>query len=302
MSNKTILSNSVKPRIDDDETVGYELNSPTKSIINLFLIPVLNHIPRRLRKLIRRSHESADEVIEHATTHRALEVLYQHGHPHKSRSISQKFFHYIWFHSNNSRGVRNRLRLVKRELKKHFSELVNERKDIEVLSIASGSARAVIEALAESGAVGNINIKGIFVDKSVEAIKYSKELAEKLLFNNHNLTWVNDTVGNFFKKDNLENRFDAVEMVGLLDYFDDKKVEMTFHSIRKSLKTGGILVTANIVENSEQKFVTNAIGWSMVYRNAQRLAKLLYQAGFEYDKMEVFYEPLKVHVVIVVKK
>lgn len=292
----------VKVFLDIDESVGYELNSLHKKITDFFIIPILNNIPRKLRKFIRKSHVSADEVIEHATTHKALEVLYHHGHPHKSESLFQKVAHYIWFHSNNSRGVRNRLRLVKRELRAYFLKLVEEHKDIEVLSIASGSARAVIESLAEARAVGQIKIGGIFLDKNPEAVSYSKELAHQALKDKHTLVWETDTVGNFFKSHNPENRFDVVEMVGLLDYFDNEKTVQTFHSIKKALKPGGILVTANIVDNSERKFVTNAIGWGMIYRSAEDLAFLLHEAGFAYENMKVFYEPLKVHTVIVASK
>ncbi len=287
---------------DKDTSIGLERNSILKSLVNLVLVPILNNLPASFRKLIRKSHESANEVIVNATNHKALEVLYSHGKPHRSRSPMQRFFHYVWFHSNNSRGVRNRLRIVKRELKDLFSEKASALLPLEVMSIASGSARAVIESLKDSGAAGVVPISGIFLDKNPDAISYSKALAEEFLEGSHSLEWVNDTVGNFFKTHEPKDRFDAVEMVGLLDYFDNEKTVDTFKKIRHSLKPGGKLITANISPNSERKFVTQAIGWPMIYRSAEDLAKLLLEAGFSHDKMKVMYEPLKVHTVIVAEK
>ena len=288
--------------LDMDRSIGHETNSIGKKLLNLFLVPTLNSIPASFRGRIRKSHASADEVIEHATTHKALEVLYHNGHPHRSKNVFQKIAHHVWFHSNNSRGVRNRLRLVTRELTQRFSQHVKEAQPVKVLSIASGSARAVIEALRDAEAVGKLPISGVFLDKNPVAIEYSKQLAKEILKDQHNLEWLNTTVGTFFKERNPENEFDVVEMVGLLDYFDDEKTATTFASIHKALKPGGILVTANIADNVERTFVTKAIGWDMIYRKAEDLAHLLHKGGFDHGKMKVFYEPLKVHSVIVAEK
>lgn len=298
----THLQQKVNVTLDKDAAIGHETNSLGKKLLNIFLVPTLNSLPAGFRGAIRKSHASADEVIEHATTHKALEVLYHNGHPGRSKNVFQKIAHHIWFHSNNSRGVRNRLRIVTRELKHRFSHHVQKEIPIKVLSIASGSARAVIEALRDAQAVGKLPISGVFLDKNPAAIDYSKQLAKEMLKDQHSLQWVETTVGTFFRDNNPENEFDVVEMVGLLDYFDDAKTIETFTSIRKALKPGGILVTANIADNSERAFVTKAIGWDMIYRKAEDLAHLLGAAGFGYDKMKVFYEPLKVHSVIVAEK
>ncbi len=289
-------------KTDRDNTLGYEKNSLFKSFANLFLIPALNNIPPKFRNAIKKSHEAADEVIKNATTHQALEVLYQNGHPHKSKNLFQKVSHHIWFHSNNSRGVRNRLRLVKRELKEVFLELVVKKEEISILSIASGSARAVIESLKDAGAVGTVPVLAVFLDKNPEALRYSQAMVKEFFGNDQKFRWLNDTVGNFFKTVSPKEEYNVVEMVGLLDYFDDEKTIETLRSIHESLKPNGSLITANIVHNKEMKFVTNAIGWPMIYRRAEELAELLHKAGFQKEKMLVLYEPLKVHTVIVAEK
>jgi hypothetical protein len=40
----------------------------------------------------------------------------------------------------------------------------------------------------------------------------------------------------------------------------------------------------------------------MVYRTAEDLAKLANRVGFDFQKMKVFYEPLKIHGMVVAKK
>jgi hypothetical protein len=40
----------------------------------------------------------------------------------------------------------------------------------------------------------------------------------------------------------------------------------------------------------------------MIYRTAEELANLVNKAGFDYNNMKVFYEPLKIHGMVVAKK
>ncbi len=102
--------------IDRDEKLGYETNSIAKSLLNIILIPILNAVPARSRHILRKTHKSASDIIDHATTHKALEILYGHSSAKTSGTIIQNIFRKIWLSTNNSRAVRNRLRLVKREV------------------------------------------------------------------------------------------------------------------------------------------------------------------------------------------
>ncbi|MBX4216047.1 hypothetical protein KW797_03795, partial [Candidatus Parcubacteria bacterium] len=129
---------------DRDATLNYETNSWPRKVLNFFLVPVLNVLPSSLRGLARRSHQSAGDIIDKATSHEALEVLYRDGEPYKSRNPLQTFFYYLWFTTNNPKAVRNRLKLVTRELTHELAQRFEEGKDVRLLSIASGSARAVV--------------------------------------------------------------------------------------------------------------------------------------------------------------
>ena len=89
--------------IDDDQTLDYETNSPFRKIANTFLIPTLNILPVSTRGLLKKTHKSAEEIIEHSTTHRAMEVLYDRG-PRPPASRLQNFFLSIWLGTNNSKA------------------------------------------------------------------------------------------------------------------------------------------------------------------------------------------------------
>lgn len=281
----------------------FEVNNPLKKIINIFLIPVLNNLPPKSVELIKKSNRGAKEVVENATTHTALELLYNNGLVPEKQSFITKFFLDIWFNINNAKAVRNRLKIVKREFKKTLLEKSKKKDYIHVLSIASGSARAIFEVLSDQEIIDTIDLDLIsvtFVDKNPKAIEYSKELSKKVP--NYNFNWVNDSVGNYFRTYKFKEAFDIIEMVGLLDYFDEEKSIKVFRSIFDNLKKDGVLITANINNNSEKKFLTETIGWGMIYKSAEELTTLLTKSGFDSKLITAYYEPLKIHSVAVAIK
>ena len=284
-----------------DRDLDYEMNSLGRKALNLFLIPFLNSLPSNSRVFLKKTHKSAQEVIDHATTHKALEVLYGHAGARAGGNYLQNFFKAVWLSTNNSKAVRNRLKLVERELKNKLANLISEGKEIKIASIAAGSSRAVIDSIDAVKPPGDQKISVVFVDKNYEAITYSQELAQKTQYKK-SFEWVHDTAGNFFRSLAENKTFNIVEMVGLIDYFNDEKAVYIFSEIYKALDKGGAFITANISDNTERPFVTKAVGWDMVYRSAEELADVLARAGFEKKKMKIFYEPLKIHCVIVASK
>ncbi|MFA6554086.1 MAG: class I SAM-dependent methyltransferase family protein [Candidatus Paceibacterota bacterium] len=288
--------------VDHDNDLTYETNGYLRRFFNSICIPVLNILPPKSNTLIRKSHKSVDEVVDNATTHKALELLYKKGHKKHSKSWPQKVMHKLWFGTNNSKAVRNRLQLVKRELRNTLMTLKQKDTPISILSIASGSARAVIESIVETNSMDK-KISIIFLDKNPEALEYSKRLSEEhnLTSNsNCNLTWINGTAETFLRSVQ-DNKFDIVEMVGLLDYFIDEKAVSVFRNIKNVLNGSGIFITANISHNQEEKFLTDVIGWKMIYRSAEELGGLLLEAGFNEREIQLYYEPLEIHVVSVAK-
>lgn len=287
--------------IDKDPDLGLETNNIFKSVFNFFFIPILNLLPKGFSKLIKKTNNAAAIVIDNATNHKALEVLYSKGELFSFKKIGENFFKYIWFNINNSKAVRNRLKFVKRELEKHLKKISKFDREIEILSIASGSSRAIIEVVKNGDYLSGTKLSITFLDKSEHAINYSKQLSSNISHLPINLFWIQDSAGNFLRN-HPSKKYDVVEIVGLLDYFNDDKVVEIFSGVFSLLQSGGILITSNINHNDEEKFITNVIDWPMVYRTAENLAVLANRAGFDYNKMKAFYEPLKVHGMVVAEK
>lgn len=287
--------------VDNDPALDLEKNGVFRRILDIVFVPILNNLPRGFKELIKKTNNAAKVVIDNATNHQALEVLYSKGDMFSVKRLGAHFFKYIWFNLHNSKAVRNRLRLVKREFRIHLEDISAVDRDIEIISIASGSSRAIIETVKNGHYQPGAKLSLTFLDKSEHAIAYSKNLSTEIQHLPIKMQWVHDTVGGFLRNAPA-GCFDIVEMVGLLDYFSDDKVVEVFSGIYKMLQEGGVLITANINMNDEEPFITKVIEWPMVYRSAEDLAALANRAGFEYNKMKVFYEPLKIHGLLVAKK
>lgn len=287
--------------VDMDGSLDLEKNGIIRKFFNLFFIPFINSLPKSFKHLIKKTNKAAATVIDNATNHKALEVLYSKGELFSAKKLTGNFFKYVWFNLNNSKAVRNRLKFVKRELRNHLQNISTFDRDIEIISIASGSSRAIIETVKAGEYLKDTKLSITFLDKNEHAITYSKNLSTEISHLPIKLNWINDSVGNFLRS-LPEKRFDIVEIVGLLDYFTDYKVIETFAGIYKILEPGGVLITSNISHNSEEKFITKVIDWPMIYRTPDEMASLANKAGFDYNNMKAFYEPLRIHGMVVAKK
>ncbi len=288
-------------KIDDDPNINYEKVTFWGFILRYPIVFILNNLPAKTRNLIKKSHVSAKKVIETATTHEAIEVLYKFGEPQKSRNLLQKIFHRIWFSTYNSKAVRNRLRMVTRELRNSIKEHSLRGKKVKILSIASGSARAVLDAVFDNEHLKENGVEINFLDKNPKANEYSKGLVSIRSFpSSYKFNWITDTVSNFPKY--IKNPVNIIEVVGLLDYFDNDAVKKIMKLAYENLEKDGIFITSNIVDNLECKFVTNVVGWCMLYKRPEEFFEIATEVGFMPENIKILYEPLKIHFVMIAKK
>lgn len=286
---------------DTDPELGYEINSLFKKLLNKLYIPLIGALPPSTRNFIKRTHSSAKRVIETATTHHAIEVLYKFGEPENSKTFFQKIFYYIWFTTDNSKAVRNRLRLVTKKLRESILEQLKSKNNIRILSVAAGSARAILDAIS----IDELKTQGAevaFLDKNPQAHVYSKKLiTERHYGENFKFSWILDTANNFPKyfEDGQPN---IIEIVGLLDYFNKVEIKRLFTSVFENLEKGGIFITSNIVDNPERKFITNVVGWDMLYKTPEDFYEIALAVGFKDEDLEIIYEPLKVHFIMVARR
>jgi len=275
-------------------------------LVRVFSVPILNLIPASfLQKFMRSSSYDAEVILENVGSAKALEVMYGR---YKRKLFSRGFFQGIadlfWHHFvSQPKGVRNRLKIVKDNLDNEVKMILERKLDkkISILTIGGGSARGIVEVLDKySEQLKDWDVSVINVDKSLKAIELGKELAKEFNLQDK-FKWINDlaqNVANLVEK----NSIDIVEMVGLLDYFRDEKAKETFCRIYDILKQDGLFMAGNIMPNSEQPFILR-LGWpKMYYRKAEELSRLLTESGFLQEKAKIILEPLKNHIVAVVKK
>jgi len=189
----------------------------------------------------------------------------------------------------NSLATRNRRRIIKRELVK-FIEKRNKfkRSNVSVLSIGAGSARAVIEAteiLKNKGHKLRLNL----VDHDVEALTAAGKLArEKKVLSSLNV--IEAKFYHLSKYLSKDKKVDFVEIVGLLDYLNDRTIKFLLTSVGEYLSEDGVFLISNVIPNEEQYFLHNIVGWpQMIYREIDDLLFLARESGFK--NCELIHEP-----------
>ena len=268
-------------------------------------MPLFSLVPKNFGALFfRKSSKDADTVYQNIKTTRALEVMYGFSGKLKlTGTFLDSIFTYFWHHNiANAKGVRNRIRLVKREIKLAVENISPAKagEPIKIFSIASGSARAVIEVMAELKQKG-IKTEAKLLDLDPKALELSKKIAAEFDAVNQITEWCNDKASNFMNYCDGW-RPDIIEMVGFLDYLKKEKAEKLFVEIYKQLALGGIFITANIRDNYEHEFVSRILNWEMVYRDDKDLIDLFLESGFKPKNCQIIFEPTLIHGVAIGKK
>lgn len=233
------------------------------------------------------------KVKEYAASWRAMEIIYNHNFP-KKMTIGGLLDEFYW-HGLNCQALRNRYKSVKHQLRKAISKF--DGREIRLVSLACGSAQAVIEIVAEYKAK-NVIIKAVLMDMAQEALDVANKraaeygVADQIETRKINLSSAED----IFK--GLKPQI--VEMLGFLDYVNQEQAIDFVKKIYEALDEKGILITCNINNNVEQHFIKWVINWPMVYRKKEDLLDIAKKSGF--NNYQVIYEPLKIHGLLVANK
>jgi hypothetical protein len=196
----------------------------------------------------------------------------------------------------NRQAVTNRLKLVVEFLSRAFEENRDE-KEIRLLSIASGSAQAVIGAMQK---VPHLNVRALLIDMDETAIEEAKRLTREAGLTER-FSFIHDST-RALEKAAADFCPHIVEMVGFLDYRPRRKAVELVKRIRAHLPEGGIFMTCNIRRNREKIFLDWVLLWPMIYRSEQEFAHILVQGGFSPDKIDLVYEPHRIHGIAICRK
>lgn len=289
---------NVKITLDNDR--AFERFSVERQIFNYcFWFPFVKILPKKLGiSLFTKSSDHTRLIREFSKSHKALELMYGYeGYKVNGNGVLDAIATHFWESSViNASAVRNRLKLVKKILREVLAEKKVGRQ-IKVLSLASGSARAVIEVMAE---LREVDIRCRFVDISREALEFSKQLA----VSQHVTGKINLLRANVLEVEKICTNWkpDIIEVVGLFDYLDDAVAVKFISDLHEHLEDNGILLIANVNDNPERRFVKEVVDWDMIYRTPEELASLLVSSGFAAKDCQIICEPLQIHSIAVARK
>ncbi len=235
-------------------------------------------------------------VKEDATTFKALDFLYNYEFGIR-RGIKGCFSDF-WGAMINVQALRNRLKIVKRELTEAVKEM-RRLDEVRIVSIAAGSAQAVLEVM-EKAVQDGINMKGLILDLDPRAIEYSKKLAEQKKLTDR-IIFINKGA-NSIQKVCYDFRPHIIEMVGFMDYRPYKRAIRLVQQIYSLLEPNGIFITCNIRHNREAFFLKHVVNWTMIYRKPEMLIDIISKGGFSPEATRIIYEPHNIHGVAITQK
>jgi hypothetical protein len=114
------------------------------------------------------------KVKEYATTWRAMDIVYNHPYPY--RKTFRGFIDDFYWNGINCQSLRNRLKLIKDELRKTIA-LVNHGEEVRIVSLACGSAEATLEIMAEYKKKG-VKVRAILVDIDPAGLERARKVAQ----------------------------------------------------------------------------------------------------------------------------
>jgi SAM-dependent methyltransferase len=290
--------------------ISTEVNFEIKRPVDFFLHPVIFFISLwvSIKKLIKPKIKTnfyffdgisnlCRAVKDNATNWRALDITYNHYGV--KENLNDRVYDFYWHNLRSSRGLRNRLRIVKFLLNKNIEEIAKNKKDIQILSIASGSAQGVIECVEMAQKKG-IKAKILLIDLDQSALDHAKELAKNKRIENQ-IEFVCDRASALSKVSN-NFRPDIIEMVGFLEYRPKEKAIKLVRAIYESLNKNGVFITSQVFDGVDRLFMESVLNWSMIYRKPEDSLLILSEAGFNQDDCNFFWEPFKIHYVMECKK
>lgn len=235
------------------------------------------------------------KVKEYATTWRAMDIIY--NHPFPERKTLRGYVDEFYWNSLNCQALRNRLKLIKTELRSAISQIDRHEGEVRIMSLACGSAEASIEIIAECKKKGKI-IQAILIDIDQDALIKAEKIAEHYGIRDQIITR-KDSV---YSLSEISRDFKPhiIEMLGLIDYLPQDEAIHLVRKIQGALEPQGIFLTCNISPNIEQHFLTWVINWPMIYRSPEDMAEIAVCSGF--SDYRIIYEPHKIHGLLIARK
>ena len=192
-----------------------------------------------------------------------------------------------------SEAVRNRKNYF---VEKCCSLLRHSESGLDVLSVACGSCRDLMDAHAKTHFSPRIRFHG--VDKEPEAIEYARNLLEGTPTIHQTSLECNSIFR--FKTDRT---YDLIWCAGIFDYLDERPAVFLLNRLENLLRPGGKLIFGNFSPKNPTRWGME-IGsqWNLIHRDAAHLMILCFKAELDFEEIHIESEPLGINLFCVVKK
>ena len=194
----------------------------------------------------------------------------------------------------NRQSVANRRKIATQLMVRAFRKFAGE-PEIRLVSVASGSAQAVVDAMLLEPC---LNVKVVLLDDSATALGEAEKRVEQAGLSS-SFKFIK---GKTKELEGICKNFHPhiIEMIGFLDYRPDQSAISLMSRIRKQLLPGGIFISCNINWNKEMIFLWTVLLWPMFYRSAGKFKKLIMESGFH--DVELYSDCFRIHTISVCQK
>jgi SAM-dependent methyltransferase len=167
---------------------------------------------------------------------------------------------------------------------------------VKIVSLASGSAQAVVEAVQRYGKPAHVKL----LDSDPTALEASKKIVEQAGLSDQFEIIKTRIDPRTIRRHCKDFNPGIIEMVGLMDYFNDAWAAKVIDEVKSCLMDGGLYLTCNIAPNPEKLFLDWVLLWPMIYRAPEEWRDILLQGWFAKDEFKrnqirIIYDPFKIH-------
>lgn len=264
--------------------------------------------PQKGSFLFDRIHPLNREVREGVTTSKALDAIYSAPlllvKPARKNlfSLLAHSLAVFWFNQPEAQAVRNRLRIVYREILADLrAKWDGGQREFLLASLACGSAQAMVEAVSvflEEHPSAKVMIH--LVDLNESSLRRALRLAEARGIE-ESVVFFTAGIRDFLE--DVEEEYDVIEMVGFLDYRSPETVVSLTAAVRRVLKVNGLHLSAHILPH-RWSFITRWVhNWPLLIRRSVETFKgFMLDSGFQKNETKLTVEPQRGYVVAICRK
>jgi extracellular factor (EF) 3-hydroxypalmitic acid methyl ester biosynthesis protein len=188
-----------------------------------------------------------------------------------------------------ARAVRGRRRLLQQELDRLCRQRLATDASINIMNLACGPCRELLDLIAHGGYSEKIN--ALCIDIDAEALQFASQQASRF---DHRaaLRFMCENVIKWALGRSQQN-FDPQDIIyssGLCDYLDRRLVLSLIQSCYEHLKPGGALIIGNFAPaNPDRLIMDHLFYWRLIYRDDAELRSLFSDSPFG-DQVEILSE------------